>query len=159
MDRGRFAGVHAEAKSTSANLTASDRRLLRSYLGYQAVKQLTDLRKKDKNDACLFIASSLWVKKPEKLEKHRGLETSSSSGAQAVPGWRTDGQRPTDVKGEYTEDEEEEEEFDLEELMDSPIPRIFTDSMEDLVEMFLEARQFDDEAQIAAVRSFMVSQR
>ena len=146
MSQGQFSGVHAEAKTKEANLTASDRKLLRAYLGFQPVKQLSDMPTKKRTEACLFIDSTLWGRRVEKNIKPGG------------DGRREDGAGEEEDEEEEKEEEDNgEEEFDLDELVRNTIPRIFDSSTSDLKQMFKEARSFDDERQIAAVRTFMVS--
>lgn len=119
-----------EFTSTRHNLTKSDRALLAAYLGYKKTVQL-DMKVKKKTDACLFVSSALWPR-----------------GEKDKDGIQEDAENETFDDGA----------FDLTWLMENEkLPSIFKWAQNDVKIMFEEAHKFDDEQQVACIRSFMVS--
>ena len=120
-----------EFTSTRHNLTKSDRALLAAYLGYKKTVQI-DMNVKKKTDACLFVSSALWPR----------------------------GEKDKDGIQEGTENEtfDDDGAFDLTWLTaNEKMPSIFKWTQNDVKIMFEEAHKFDDEQQVACIRSFMVS--
>ena len=113
----------AEARTSRNNLTLSDRKLLRGYLGYSKIKQIASSPAKKKENACHFVSSMLWCKKTKtkknKEKKSGGREKEKEDEEQDEEQEEEEEEEEEDEEQEKQE-EEDEEEKEVEEEEEGP---------------------------------------
>ena len=134
-------------------LTRSDRALLRAYFGYSKCVQIPTFPTRDINTADAFIRKMLWgseAKKPKRTDRLSSDDTRDKTAA----GNNDDVFEIDKTKDTQNEEEEEDEPFDLNTLLQRDVPTIFQWNVENLKRMFIEAAQFTPNQIISVLRSY-----
>ena len=143
-----------EEKTKRHALTRSDRVLLRAYFGYSKCDQIPTFPTRDKNTADEFIRKMLFnddkgseAKKPKRTDRISSDDTRDKTAAESNDVGEID-------KTKDTQNEAEDESFDLNTLLRRDVPTIFQWNLENLKRMFIEAAQFTPNQIISVLRSY-----
>ena len=140
-----------EESTKKGSLTLSDRKLLRGYFGFSPVLQCPEFPVRRLSDASSYVKSLLLTHDEKKENTTFGLENNNNNKQQPETGRL--GERGRDSN------ENNDEPFDLAVLLDGNMPRIFENSMENLIQVFREGSTFTDSQMAGVLRTFSAFSR
>ena len=154
-DRERVKDLLAKEHNTIKHaLTISDRRLLKCYFGFTKCVQIPTFPTRDKTTACDLVKRVLFNDQSDGETGKRvdGEENSEAKKAASKSGKTEKAASNTVGNEKFVENDEEA--FDLTSLLQKDVPTIFSWSVENLQQLFLQGSQFTDNQQMAVIRAF-----
>ena len=154
-DRERVKDLLAKEHNTIKHaLTISDRNLLKCYLGFTKCVQIQSFPTRDKSTACDLVKRVLF-------NDHNDGETSKRVDAEEIGEAEKAASRSgktektaSSTGGNKKLVENDEETFDLTSLLQNDLPTIFSWTIENLKELFLQGSQLTDNQQVSVLRAF-----